>query len=87
METIGSLIDKLTIVNLRMWMLEDVKRESTDDHVVADATRKTNVLNQQRNDLIQEIDSLILGIMDGTKTMKNYMPGSTKMYGENHAEE
>jgi len=54
MDTLGSLIDKLTIVNLKIWMFEDVKRDSKNDHIVADATRKTNILNRQRNNLIQQ---------------------------------
>lgn len=82
METVGNLIDKLSIVNIRIWMLEDVKRTSKSDKMVADATRKTNVLNQQRVDLIQEIDELVSGIADGSKTMKLYKQGDTKMYGK-----
>ena len=80
MDTIGSLIDKLTIINLKIWMLEDIKRDSEDDHKVADATRKTNILNQQRGNLIQEIDEFIIGLMDGTKTMKDYKV--IKQYGK-----
>jgi len=84
METIGNLIDKLTITNLRIWMLEDIKRTSQDDHEIADATRKTNILNQQRTDLIQEIDGFILGLLDGTRKMKNYKQGDTKSYGKQY---
>jgi hypothetical protein len=82
METIGNLIDKLTIVNMRIWMFEDIKRTSEDDRTIANATRKTNVLNQQRTDLIQEIDELVLGLIDGSKTMKTYKQGDMKMYGK-----
>jgi len=74
METIGELIDRLTIVNLKMWKWEDVKRSGGNDKTIADATRKTNLLNQQRNNLIQEIDEKITGIDNGQ--------GSTKMYGD-----
>jgi len=82
METVGNLVDKLTIVNLKMWKWEDVKRTSKDDSEIANATRKTNVLNEQRNDIIQEIDELVLGLVDGTKTMKTYGQGDTKSYGQ-----
>ena len=81
METIGNLIDKLTIVNLKIWACEDVKREATDDKTIADATRKTNILNPQRNDLIQEIDEMILGLVQGKQVMKSYGQGETKCYG------
>jgi hypothetical protein len=75
MDTIGNLIDKLTIVNIRIWMAEDIKRDkSASDKQIADATRITNTANQLRNDLIQEIDQ-VLGD-------KNYGQGSTKMYGK-----
>ena len=59
--TIGNLIDQLTIVNLKIWNLEDLKRDSDDDTVIADACRKTNVLNVQRNELIAAIDEEITG--------------------------
>ena len=80
-ETIGNLFDKLTIVNLKIWRQEDIKRSSNDDHEIAEATRKTNVLNQQRNDLVQEIDELINGLINGTKKMKTYNQSGTKSYG------
>ena len=81
-ETVGNLIDKLSIVNIRIWMLEDTKRNSDDDSEIANATRHTNILNQQRTDLIQEIDELIIGLIDGSRKMKLYKQGTTKMYGK-----
>lgn len=83
METIGNLIDKLTIVNLRIWMCEDIKRDvNADDKKIADATRTTNISNKLRNDLIQEIDER-LNIMASTgELQKIYKQGSTKMYGK-----
>ena len=61
METIGNLIDKLTIVNIRIWTAEDIKRDkSANDKQIADATKITNISNSQRNDLIQEIDEKII---------------------------
>lgn len=81
-DTIGSLVDKLTIVNLKIWMFEDIKRDSKDDHEIAEATRKTNILNKQRNDLIQEIDELFLGVVNGSKEMKIYEQGNMKKYGK-----
>jgi hypothetical protein len=83
METIGNLIDKLTVVNIRIWMAEDVKRNSdaTDVEIVK-ATRITNVANQQRNDLIQEIDETINDLISNQKIQKLYKQGSTKMYGK-----
>ena len=49
-ETLGSLIDKLTIANLRLWHLEEVKHdELASDSEVADVARKIGVVNKQRN--------------------------------------
>jgi len=80
METIGNLIDKLTITNLKIWACEDIKRDNSNDRAIADATRKTNVLNPMRNDLIQEIDEMLLDLVNGKKEMKNYKQGDTKCY-------
>lgn len=83
METVGNLIDKLTITNIRIWMAEDIKRNPTaTDTEIADATRTTNIANQHRNDLIQEIDEALNLIAKGF-LQKLYKQGTTKMYGQN----
>lgn len=81
-KTIGQLIDELSIVNIKIWMAEDVKRDpKATDKQIADATRRTNIANQQRNDLIQAIDEGLNAVADGEK-QKLYAQGSTKMYGK-----
>jgi hypothetical protein len=83
METIGNLIDKLTVTNLRIWMAEDIKRKTdATDSEIANATKITNIANQQRNDLIQEIDEVINHHITNQKPQKLYKQGSTKMYGK-----
>lgn len=83
MDTIGNLIDKLTITNIRIWMAEDIKRDPTaTDKQIADATRITNVANSHRTDLIQEIDEKLNEMIDTGKLQKLYKQGSTKMYGK-----
>jgi predicted lactoylglutathione lyase len=83
METIGNLIDKLTITNIRIWMAEDIKRDkNATDKQIADATRVTNVANSYRTDLIQEIDEKINELIQTGKPQKLYKQGSTKMYGK-----
>ena len=77
METFGNLID-----NLKIWNFEDVKRDSKDDKEIADATRKTNILNQQRTDLIQEIDEMFINAVNNKILFKNYKQGDTKKYGK-----
>ena len=80
--TIGNLIDHLTICNIRIWVFEDIKRDhKATNKTIADATRKTNILNQQRNDLIEAIDIGLNQIAKGKK-QKLYGQGSTKQYGK-----
>jgi uncharacterized protein YpiB (UPF0302 family) len=83
MTTIGNLIDQLAIANIRIWMAEDIKRKaSATDKEIADATRLTNIVNSQRNDLIQEIDERLNEVGKGN-LQKLYKQGGTKMYGKN----
>lgn len=83
MDTVGNLIDKLTIANIRIWMAEDIKRDpNASDKQIADATRITNVANSYRTDLIQEIDETINDLILSGKPQKLYKQGSTKMYGK-----
>ena len=81
METIGNLIDKLSVCNIKIWMAEDKKRDpNASDKKLADATKLTNIANQQRNDIIQEIDERLNAIAEGQK-QKLYKQGDTKIYG------
>jgi len=83
MDTVGNLIDKLTIANIRIWMAEDIKRDkSATDKQIADATRITNVVNSLRTDLIQEIDEALNEMAATGKLQKLYKQGTTKMYGK-----
>ena len=84
METVGNLIDKLTVTNIRIWMAEDIKRKkNATDSEIASATKLTNIANQQRNDLIQEIDEMVNNLVITQKPQKLYKQGSNKMYGKN----
>ncbi len=83
MATIGNLIDSLSVTNIRIWMAEDIKRnKGATDKEIADATRLTNVANQQRNDLIQQIDEKLNHMVKTGELQKLYGQGSTKIYGK-----
>lgn len=83
MDTIGNLIDKLTISNIRIWMAEDIKRDAkATDKDIANATKITNITNCQRTDLIQEIDEKINHMISTGELQKLYKQGSTKIYGK-----
>jgi hypothetical protein len=80
--SIGNIIDQLSVVNIRIWMAEDVKRNpKATDAEISKATRITNIANQQRNDLIQAIDEEMNLIAKG-KAQKLYKQGANKMYGK-----
>ncbi len=81
-KTLGNLIDELTIVNLKIWNCEDIKHTSKNDKEIADACRKTNILNPQRNDLIQTIDEKINHMVETGELQKLYGQGKTKIYGK-----
>jgi len=82
-DTLGNLIDKLTIANIRIWNAEDIKRKSNaTDKEIADACRITNVVNSLRNDLIQDIDETINHLISTGELQKLYKQGSTKIYGK-----
>lgn len=77
--TIGEMVDKLFTVNAKLFKMEDVKRDSDDDKVIADATRMTNNLNSQRNELIREID---LELNEIAKGNQQKLFAQNKMYGK-----
>lgn len=80
--SLGNLFDQLAIANIRIWMAEDIKRDpDATDKQIADATRITNVANQQRTDLIQAIDEGLNETAIGV-LQKLYKQGATKMYGK-----
>jgi len=70
MDTIAELFDKLTIVNLKIFKYEDIKRmPCVPDKDIADATRATNILNTQRGQLKNEINEFF---KSGTSEVKSY---------------
>lgn len=78
--TIGEMIDKLSTVNIKIFMLENLKRESCRLHKeIADATLKTNHLNVERNMLIEEIN---LELNEIAKGNQQKIFGANKMYGK-----
>lgn len=78
--TIGQMIDQLSILNIKIFMLENVKRDKeASDEVIADATKKTNAMNVQRNLYIESIDEALNDIAMGEKQQ---LFGANKMYGK-----
>ena len=60
-ETMGSLVDKLCTVGMKLWAIQD-KVHWAADHAGGldpDTTKKLKDLNHQRNRLMTEIDELL----------------------------
>lgn len=74
------MFDQLCTVNQKLFKMEDVKRDKdASDEIIANATRTTNSLNTQRNDLISELDIALNKIAEGKKQQIFY---AHKMYGK-----
>ena len=57
MDTVGSVIDKLTVVNIKIFHLVDIIEDAnSNDLEVANAARKAQALNRERSKLINEIN-------------------------------
>lgn len=81
METVGSLIDKLSINQLKIYhMTEQKNRDDVVSEFKQDCEKRLGILNMQRNDLIQELQDLIDDVKAGRKTFKVYR--QMKMYNE-----
>jgi hypothetical protein len=59
-ETLGSLIDKLSIKNLRYWHLdEDAQTKGKSDPKKEELTAKMKLVDRQRKELLEEIDGFL----------------------------
>ena len=65
-ETLGSLIDKLSIKNLRYWHLdEDSQARDSSDPQKQDLIAKLELVDRQRKDLLEEIDVFLSSALAG----------------------
>lgn len=57
-DTLGSLVDKLSICNTKLFAVQEVVHNAAaaGDGLDSDIVKKLHVLNSQRNKLITEID-------------------------------
>jgi len=70
-ETLGTLIDKLTIANIRLWHLEDIRRDlALPDKERLQAADKIAIVNSMRNDLMDEIDEYLYNALHGKVKLK-----------------
>jgi hypothetical protein len=80
-ETIGSLVDKISIVQLKIYHFkEEIKREDIDDHHGYLCKKNIDILNEQLDDLIEELDVLVGDIIKGKRKLKIFR--QFKMYND-----
>ena len=72
-ETIGDLIDRLTIANIRLWHVEDARREyckledsEKTKEEAEELLNKVTMVNKDRNDLIDQINAALAVLFDNT---------------------
>jgi len=68
-DTIGDLIDKLTISNIRLWHIEDARREYCAGSEKDEATARQHLdlvanVNKERNSLIDQINAALRVLVD-----------------------
>ncbi len=80
-ETPGSAIDRLSIIALRLYHMEEQagRRDATAEHV-AKANARLAILREQRRDLAASLGELLADIFAGRKRLKVYR--QFKMYND-----
>ena len=80
-ETPGSMIDRLSINALKIYhMNEEIQREDAEENHRKKCFGKLSVLQEQREDLRQCLDKLLVDLSTGKKRLKVYQ--QMKMYND-----
>jgi hypothetical protein len=80
-ETIGSLVDKLSICQLKVFhMREQTQRDDATEEHRSSCRAKLAILEQQRADLGAELEELLVAVLSGRKRLKVYR--QFKMYND-----
>ncbi|MDX2469112.1 MAG: DUF4254 domain-containing protein [SAR324 cluster bacterium] len=80
-ETPGSMIDRASIMSIRIFhMLEQAQRKDVDQAHIDQTTEKVRVLLIQRGDLLGCLDAILKETQDGTRQFKIYR--QFKMYND-----
>ena len=78
-ETIGSLVDKISIFEQKcFYMEEEAKRRDISKKHIEECKKKLSILKRQRNDLVKELDKLFQDVLKGKKNLRVYK--QFKMY-------
>ncbi|HJQ20383.1 MAG TPA: DUF4254 domain-containing protein [Gemmatimonadaceae bacterium] len=80
-ETIGSLVDKITIIELKIYhMQEQARRDDATDDFRHRCEMRLEVMHEQRDDLAKELTALANDVAGGRVTPKVYR--QFKMYND-----
>ena len=81
METVGSLVDKLSINELKIFHMEEQNRRTdVDEKFHDDCELRLKILRVQRDDLTEELQTLMDDVLAGRKKFKLYR--QMKMYND-----
>lgn len=92
-ETIGDMIDKLTIANIKLWHIEDARREYSqgterNEEKARNYLDMVASVNKERNNLIDQINAALAVITDKKESCLCLTPedllgvGKNKFYKE-----
>jgi len=77
-DNLGEVIEKLVIIHIRTWMLEDMIQLTADDSEIANIKRKIDIcFKQKRPKFIEAINLLV---DDSIKNNKSLREDSVKIY-------
>jgi hypothetical protein len=80
-ETVGWLVDKITIIELKIYhMREQAEREDATPEFRERCRQRIEVMNEQRDDLAAEVTKLIADMAGGRVVPKVYR--QFKMYND-----
>lgn len=72
-ETLGSIIDRLSILSLKIYHVwEEAQRADADESYLRESRRKLRILRHQRRDLAAAYDKLLRDIWRGRRRVKVY---------------
>jgi uncharacterized coiled-coil DUF342 family protein len=80
-ETVGSLIDKISIVELKIFNMQKQteRMDATAEHR-DNCAKRVVVLKEQRDDLVSELNALTKDVISGVRKIKIYR--QFKMYND-----
>lgn len=81
METVGSLIDKMSINELKIYHMEEQRdRSDIDEAFRSDCENRLSILTMQRDNLTAELQTLLDDVAAGRQKLTLYR--QMKMYNE-----